>query len=201
MPGRVEGTDMIFFIKKKDVLAHRWQDITYGRIVVSFRPTKDDSNRTRLTMVRDCIVYPRDCGTPTVDLLTVKLHQNITISTKNAQYMTIDIKNFYLNTPMGRFKYMRLKISDIPADVVKHYNLEDKVAPDGWVYLEVHKGVYGLPQTGMLAHKLLEKRLNKKVYVKAKLTPGFWSTSGAPSRLIFASITLALNMSAKNMLY
>ena len=29
MPGRVEGTDTIFFIKKKDVLAHRWRDITY----------------------------------------------------------------------------------------------------------------------------------------------------------------------------
>ena len=43
MPGRVEGTDTIFFIKKKDVPAHRWRDITYGRIVVSFRPAKDDA--------------------------------------------------------------------------------------------------------------------------------------------------------------
>ena len=50
MPGRFEGTDTIFFIKKKDVPAHRWRDITYGRIVVSFRPAKDDPNRTRLTM-------------------------------------------------------------------------------------------------------------------------------------------------------
>ena len=96
MPGRVKGTDMIFFIKKKDAPAHRWRDIMYGRIVVSFRPTKDDPNRTRLTMGRDCIMYPGSCGTPTVDLLTVKLHQNSTISTKNARYMTIDIKNFYL---------------------------------------------------------------------------------------------------------
>ena len=39
MPGQVEGTNTIFFIKKKDVPAHHWRDITYGRIVVSFRPT------------------------------------------------------------------------------------------------------------------------------------------------------------------
>ena len=139
MPGRVEGTDTIFFIKKKDVPAHRWRDITYGRIVVSFRPAKDDPNRTRLTMGGDRIVYPGDCGTPTVDLLTVKLHQNSTISTKDARYMTIDIKNFYLNTPMERFEYMRLKLADIPDDVIHQYNLADKVTPDGWVYLEVRK--------------------------------------------------------------
>ena len=54
----------------------------------------------------DCIVYPGDCGTPTVALLTVKLHQNSTISTKDARYMTIDIKNVYLNTPMERFDCM-----------------------------------------------------------------------------------------------
>ena len=72
MPRRVKGTDTIFFIKKKDVPAHRWRDITYGRIVVSFRPAKDDPNRTRLTMGGDRIIYPGDCGTPTVDLLTVK---------------------------------------------------------------------------------------------------------------------------------
>ena len=126
MPGRVKGTDTILFIKKKDVPAHHWQDITYGRIVVSFRPTKDDPNRTGLTMGGDRIVYPGDCGTPTVNLLTFKLHKNSTISTKNALYMTIDINNFYLNTPMGRFKYMRLKLADLPNDVIKHYNLEDK---------------------------------------------------------------------------
>ena len=50
MPGRVEGTDTLFFIRKTDVPAQRWRDITYGRIVVSYRPSKDDPNRTRLTV-------------------------------------------------------------------------------------------------------------------------------------------------------
>ena len=106
MPGRVKGTNTIFFIHKKDVPAHRRLNITYGHIVVSYRPTKDDPNRTRLTMQGDRIIYSGDCGTPTVVLLTVKLHQNSTISTKHARYMTIDIKKFYLNTPMERYKYM-----------------------------------------------------------------------------------------------
>ena len=40
--------------------------------------------------------------------------------------MTIDIKNFYLNTPMERFEYMRLKLSNLPDDFVERYNLEPK---------------------------------------------------------------------------
>ena len=88
--------------------------------------------------------------------------------------MTRDIKNFYLNTPMDRFEYMQLKLADLPDDVIKQYNLEDRVAPYGWVYLEMRNGLYGLPQAGILAHKLLEKTLNKKGYVKLKLTPGLW---------------------------
>jgi hypothetical protein len=37
--------------------------------------------------------------------------------------MTMDIKDFYLNAPMPRYKYMRLNLSDMPDNVIKHYNL------------------------------------------------------------------------------
>ncbi len=51
------------------------------------------------------INYPGNCGTPMADLLTVKLLLNSIISTPNAKFMSIDIKDFYLNTPMARYKY------------------------------------------------------------------------------------------------
>ena len=74
--------------------------------------------------------------------------------------MTIDIKDFYLNTPMSRYKYMRLKLSKLPPDFVEEYNLKDKTTKDGYVYLEIRGGMYGLPQAGILAQELFEKRLN-----------------------------------------
>ncbi len=43
--------------------------------------------------------YPGDAGTPTADLLTVKLLINRTISTLGTKFITMDIKDFYLNTP------------------------------------------------------------------------------------------------------
>jgi len=48
--------------------------------------------------------YPGDTGTPTADLLTIKLLLNSIISTPNAKFMTMDITDFYLKTPMARYE-------------------------------------------------------------------------------------------------
>jgi hypothetical protein len=180
MPGRVQGTNTIFFIDKKDVPQDRWKDVTYGRMVCDYRPEKDDPYRTRLTVGGDKINYPHDCGTPTADLLTIKLLLNSVVSTPGARFMTIDIKNFYLNTPMLRYEYMRLKLSDLPEDVIDFYGLRDKVTQDGYVYVEVRKGMYGLPQAGLLAQELLETRLIKHGYYQSKMTPGLWKHKWRP---------------------
>ena len=129
-------------------------------MVVAYRTKKYDPYQTRLTVGGNLIAYPGDCGTPTIDLLTVKLLLNGIIYTLGAKFMTIDIKDFYLNTLMARYEYMRLKLCDIPEDVTKHYNLETKVKNDGYVYIEIRQGMYGLPQSGLLTQQLLEKRLN-----------------------------------------
>ena len=38
IPGQAEGTDTIFFIDKSSVPLDRWRDITYGRVVLNYRP-------------------------------------------------------------------------------------------------------------------------------------------------------------------
>ena len=94
--------------------------------------------------------------------------------------MTIDIKDFYLMTPMPRYEYMRLKLADLPDEFVQQYNLAAKVTSDGYVYVEIRRGMYGLPQSGILAQQLLEKRLNKEGYMQSALTPGFWTHASRP---------------------
>jgi hypothetical protein len=88
------------FINKADIPAERWHDITYGRIVANFRPQKDDPYRIHLTNGGNRINFPSDCGTPTANMITTKLLLNSIISTPGPRFMTIDIKDFYLNTPM-----------------------------------------------------------------------------------------------------
>ena len=45
--------------------------------------------------------------------------------------MCADIHNFYYNTPMVDFDYMKLPLSMFPQEIVEQYNLEDRVAADG----------------------------------------------------------------------
>ncbi len=81
----------------------------------------------------------------------------------------IDIKDIYLNTPMKRYEFMRLKITDILEEIIKEYRLDDKVTADGYIYMEIQKGMYSLPQAGIIAQELLKNRLAKHGYThKAK---------------------------------
>ncbi len=83
------------------------KDTTYGLITCLVRPEKNDKpNRTRLVAGGDRVNYPGDAGKPTTDLLTIKLLMNSIISTKGARFMTMDIKDFHLNTPIAGYKYM-----------------------------------------------------------------------------------------------
>ena len=109
---------------------------------MAYCPEKSDPYQTRITFGGNLIAYPGDCGTPTVDLLTVKLLINSIISTLGAKFMTIDIKDFYLNTPMARYEYICLKLCNIPEEVTKSYNLATKVKNDGYVYIEIRGGMY-----------------------------------------------------------
>jgi hypothetical protein len=118
--------------------------------------------------------YPGNCGTPTIDMITVKLHLNSVISTKNACYCTIDLRDFYLNTSMGQPEYICMKISNLPPNFIKACNLIDLATDDGTTYIKIQKGMYGLPQAGILAQNLLEKRLNQHGYHQSKITLGLW---------------------------
>ena len=68
--------------------------------------------------------------------------------------MTMDIKNFYLNTPVKRYEYLCLKWDDIPENFWEEYKLKEMVTDD----IEVHKGMYGLLQVGLLVQELLTTR-------------------------------------------
>ena len=61
--------------------------------------------------------------------------------------MTIDIRNFYINTPLDHYEYMRMHISEIPQEIIDKYNLLEKVN-DGWIYFRIKMAIYGLKKQG-----------------------------------------------------
>jgi hypothetical protein len=107
MMGRNTGTNTIIFIKKSRYRRTKQRDVTYILITCLIRPEKiGEPNQARLVTGGDRVHYLGYAGTPTANLLTFKLLINSTISTPNAKYMTMDIQDFCLNTPMARYEYM-----------------------------------------------------------------------------------------------
>ena len=98
---------------------------------------------------------------------------NSTISTPNARYLCADCANFYLKTPTERFEYMHIKIDLVPQAFIDENNLQDTIY-NGYLYMEIRRGMYGLPQVGMLANKLLKKHLAPHGYYEVPHTSGLW---------------------------
>jgi hypothetical protein len=88
--------------------------------------------------------------------------------------MTMDISNFYLMTPLHRPEFICMKLSNIPDEIIDEYKLRDKTTPSSSIYIVANCGMYGLPQSGMIANELLEKRLNEHGYQQSKLVQGPW---------------------------
>jgi hypothetical protein len=120
----------------------------------------------------DRINYPGKVATPTAKMLLAKMLFNSMISTKGVRFMTMDIPNFYLMTPLHWPEFIRIKLSDIPDEIMDKCKLKEKATKIGSIYMRAKHGMYGLPQAGLLANKLFKKILNKHGYWQSKLVPG-----------------------------
>jgi hypothetical protein len=98
---------------------------------------------------------------------------NSTLSNEEATMMIMHIKNYYIGTPLPRFKYTKMLLSRFPEEIIQKNNL-NALAVDGWVYIEIRKGMYGLKQAGILTNQLLQTRLAPFGYYPARHTLGLW---------------------------
>jgi hypothetical protein len=170
-----KGTDAMF-VMTHDAIAHALRigtKFTYANPVVDHRPQKEDPNRIRITAGGNLIEYDSELSVRTADINTAKLHWNSVVSTDDAKYMCIDIKNFYLTAALEYFEYMRIPLELFPSWTVEQYNL-NKHAYKGFVYIEMRRAVWGLPQAGILANKRLRRKLAPFGYFECVNTPGLW---------------------------
>ena len=98
------------------------------------------------TMGGNLINYPDDVGVSTANLLLIKIFLNSVISMKGAKFANADLANFYLMSLLKRPEYAKIKLSDIPEEVIIEYKLNQLATPDGLVYVKVTRAMYGLPQ-------------------------------------------------------
>ena len=170
--GPVKGNNTFFFTPKKQMPNNK--TATYIRTVCAIRPHKTETHRVRITAGGNRVFYAGEKSTPIASIETIKMHWNSVISTKNAKYMTIDLKDFYLKLKLLEYEYIKIKLSTIPPEFAQKYNLHDIVDSSGYVHAEVRGGMHGFSQVGRLAYEDLKAHLAKYGCNPVKFTPGLW---------------------------
>jgi hypothetical protein len=64
---------------------------------------------------------------------------------------------------------MWLKLNDIPEEIIIEYKLHEIATDVGYVYCKIQKGIYGLPQVGIITQDLLQACLAKVGYHQSKI--------------------------------
>ena len=170
----VLSTDTIDFIHKNEVPSN--QDITYATFVLDYRPLKSEPHRVRITVGGDRLTYNADAGAPAANMLETKILVNSTISDakQGARFMSADLKDFFLATPMEGNEYMKVPFKHFPPDIKQRYDLDSKVTESGHIFIKIKKGMYGLKQAAILAYNNMKKHLSKYGYRPILGTTGMW---------------------------
>ena len=131
----------------------------------------DDMNkvyRIRGTAGGDRINYDGPTKANTAALSTVKILLQSVVS-DNANFMTLDIKDFYLMTPLPRSEYIRIPLKFLSDAILDKHNLRQFIHNDS-VLFEVTKSMYGLPHAGKIAQDVLVERLASHGYLQTGTT-------------------------------
>ena len=143
----------------------------------------DKTFRVRGTIGGDRMNYPGETSADTAAMPVVKLLLQSVIS-DDQNWMTLDIKDYYLNTPLHRAEYIRIQRKLIPDAIMEKYVLEPYLTNNS-ILFEVKQGMYGLPQAGCLAQRRLVEHLAKHDYHETT-TPCLFrhSTNGTTFALV-----------------
>jgi hypothetical protein len=74
---------------------------------------------------------------------------------------------------MECYEYMRIPLSAITRSIIEQYDLL-KYVHNGHLLVEIIKGMYGLPQAGILSYEQLVRHLHSSGYSPCDHTSGLW---------------------------
>jgi hypothetical protein len=157
------------FIHRREMPKDRQASYYNPQCKIKIKPDGSIQRRVRGTIGGDKVHYPGDTAAFVAHLETIRLHINAAVS-EDAELCTADISDFYLGTPLDRKEYMSISLKHIPIDIQERYNILGMVH-NGYILMEISKGIYGLPQAGKLSQDRLVKHLASNDYTQCVNTP------------------------------
>ena len=110
---------------------------------------------------------------------------NSVVSTEDAEFLTVNIKDFFYGSVLPNSEYMKLPLRIIPQEIINQYNLMDTQV-DNWVYIKIIKGMPGLKQAARLANDRLIAHLQPYGYAPVPHTPFLWKHTS--NGIVFALV-------------
>ena len=117
------------------------------------KPEKEDKERTRLRVGGNLLDFTGNLSAPTASVTNVNCVFNSVVSTLGSRCLLDNIKHFYLNNILPDPEFMRIPLKIIPQEIIDSYNLTALVDDQGWIYMHIDKGMYGLKQAGIIANQ------------------------------------------------
>ena len=75
---------------------------------------------------------------------------------------------------MNEPEYMKVCLKLFPDDIIQQYNLHAQVDINGYIFIKINKGMYGLRQSIILAYQQISTRLQAAVYKPIIGSTGMW---------------------------
>ena len=126
MSNRIDGTNTMYFIPKEQV-PFKTKKVTYPKIVCNIRPSKAETHRTRITVVRNLLDYAGTLTTQSATITTDKFLLNSVVYTPVAKNFFAVIYILNLNNALPDPEYMKFHIGTIPQEIIDEYNLLCKI--------------------------------------------------------------------------
>ena len=108
--------------------------------------------------------YPGETTALTAAMPVVKLLLQAAVS-ENVKVLTMDAKDYYLNTPLTRPKVSRIPLEFIVPSVLDKHHFSPFISSNSALF-PVHRGMYGLSQVGFLAQLQLVTHLRLTVTIR-----------------------------------
>ena len=114
-------------------------------------------------------------NSPVISLLNTNIFLNSVISDagNGTTFSTAEIKNHCLQSPMEKYQYMKILLKYFTPEIYNEYYIH-KITHNGYINIEIRKGIYGLKEAGILAYNYIVNNLAPFGYHPVKFTPGLW---------------------------
>ena len=167
---RLLDTDTVKAIHITDQPPDRVGESTYYNPQVKEKEAVDGTTtyRVRGTIGGDRINYPGPTTARTAAMPLVKLLLQSVVSDDKC-LLTLDIKDFYLKTPLDRPEYLRISSKFLPQHIIDKNGL-NQYLHNGSILFEANKGMYALPQAGLQAQNRLVRHLADNEYHQTAAT-------------------------------